>query len=221
MVVVLLGRVETSQFQLHHGDHRLLKCAKENLRYRLFVYAQWCGGVVLIAMPFYVVQASESGFNLERVALLLGAQTTGALVSNFLWGWWGDKVGKGSLMRGIAISRILPPAAIVLFTTTNLVNEEVALYAFIGIFFILGALANGLTIAVIGFLMEISPDDMRPAYSGYFNAITAPAFLLPLFAGILARLTGLLTVFIISIAGALLQSLFMVRVGKQKEVAHV
>lgn len=184
-------------------------------RFRLFVYAQWCGGVVLMAMPFYVVQAYESGFNLERVALLLGAQTAGALVSNALWGWWGDRLGKSSLLKAIAIGRIFPPGAIILLTFTGFSNDAQMLYIFIAIFFILGALANGLTIAVIGFLMEISPDDLRPAYSGYFNAITAPAFLLPLFAGILATVFDVTIVFIVSMFAALLQSYILILVGRQ------
>ena len=50
-----------------------------NKRFRLFVYAQWCGGAVLMAMPFYVVQANVVGFDLERVALLLAAQTVTTL----------------------------------------------------------------------------------------------------------------------------------------------
>lgn len=181
----------------------------DDLRFRLYVVAQWCGGAVLMAMPFYVVQASASGFQLERVALLLGAQTLGALSSNLLWGWWGDKVGKGSLMRVIALGRVLPPFAIVMLATNENLDKEAILFAYVAVFFVLGALANGLTIAVIGYLMEISPDHSRPAYSGYFNAMTAPAFLLPLVAGILITYTGLIAVFVISMIAALLQFYFL------------
>ena len=55
-----------------------------------------------------------------------------------------------------------------------------ALAWFVVVFFILGAVGNGRTIAYLGYLMEISPDDRRPAYSGYFNALVAPAALLPI-----------------------------------------
>jgi MFS family permease len=175
-------------------------------RFRLFVYAQWCGSAVLMAMPFYIVQANATGFDLERVALLLGAQTAGALASNLLWGWWGDRLGKCSLLRAIAIGRVFPLAAILLLAVTQTIPDEFVFYAFVVLFFVLGALANGLTIAVIGFLMEISPDDRRPAYSGYFNAITAPAFLLPLLAGVIAAVSGLVAVFVISLIAAILQS---------------
>lgn len=181
------------------------------LRFRRFVYAQWCGGAVLMAMPFYVVQADASGIDFQAVAILLGAQTIGALVSNPLWGWWGDRYGKANLLKGISIGRILPPALVVVLTLNQSLSPAHLFYAFVVIFFILGALSNGLTIAVIGFLMEISPDNLRPAYSGYFNAITAPAFLLPLLAGIIAAIFGLMTVFAISLAAAVFQTLFLMR----------
>ena len=182
------------------------KVFRTDKTFRLFVYAQWCGGAVLMAMPFYVVQASAIGFDLNRIALLLGAQTAGALASNILWGWWGDHLGKGSLLRAIAVGRIFPPAAILVIVATQPTSIELVLYAFVILLFTLGALANGLTIAVIGFLMEISPDNLRPSYSGYFNAITAPAFLLPLLAGVIAVVFGLLAVFVISMVAAIFQS---------------
>ncbi len=190
---------------------------KTERNFRLFVFAQWCGGAVLMAMPFFVVQASASGFDLQRVALLLGAQTTGALASNFLWGWWGDRLGKVSLLRAIAIARIVPLSAVLLIATTGIFGPGQMFYLYLAIFFILGALANGLTIAVIGFLMEISPDDQRPAYSGYFNAITAPAFLLPLFAGILASIFGLSLVFIFSLIAAITQSIILMLIDSQNQ----
>ncbi len=183
-----------------------------DLRFRRFVFAQWCGGAVLMAMPFYVVQADASGISLKEVAVLLGAQTVGALASNALWGWWGDRYGKASLLKGIAIGRFFPPALIVFLTLTQSFAPAQMFYVFVVIFFVIGALANGLTIAVIGFLMEISPNNLRPAYSGYFNAITAPAFLLPLLAGIIAAIFGLITVFVMSMAAAVLQTFFLMRI---------
>lgn len=172
--------------------------------FRRFVFAQWAGGAVLIAAPFYIVAATEIGIGLENVALLLGAQTAGALVANPLWGWWGDRLGKLSLMRGIAIARTGPPLALLGLLTFPIATDG-GLAFLATVFFALGAIANGLTIAVIGLLMEISPDDRRPAYSGYFNALTAPAFVLPLIGGVLVAVFGLAAVFAVSIGAACLQ----------------
>ncbi len=162
--------------------------------------------------------ASNGGFDLGRVALLLGAQTAGALVSNVLWGWWGDRRGKGDLLRAIAFGRILPPLAILVPGSLSLGGTPMLL-AYGAVFFVLGALANGLTIAVIGFLMEISPDDQRPAYSGYFNAVTAPAFLLPLLAGMLASVAGLTVVFILSALAAATQFVLVSRLEREVRAA--
>ena len=193
-----------------------VKVFQTDPKFRSFVHAQWCGGAVLMAMPFYIVQADANGIDLKSVALLLGAQTAGALISNPLWGWWGDHFGKASLLKGIAVGRILPPAVILFLTITRIFDDSQIFYIFIAIFFILGAYANGLTIAVIGFLMEISPDHLRPAYSGYFNAITAPAFLLPLLAGIFATIFGLTLVFAVSMFAAILQTFFLTRVEEKQ-----
>ncbi|AYE86123.1 MULTISPECIES: MFS transporter [Roseobacteraceae] len=179
--------------------------------FRHFVFAQWCGGAVLIAGPFFVIAAATLGVGLENVALLLGAQTVGALAGNPLWGWWGDYRGKLSLMRGIAIARTAPPIAL-LFLLLTPVPPEAILPILLVVFFVLGALANGLTIAVIGLLMEISPDDRRPAYSGYFNALTAPAFVLPLFGGFAIVAMGTWIVFAIAFGAALGQATFLTRI---------
>ena len=71
----------------------------------------------------------------------------------------------------------------------------------------LGALANGITIAMLGYLMEISPDDRRPAYSGYFNAFVAPAALLPLAGAVIVETVSLSGVFVAGLAAAVLQFL--------------
>ncbi len=204
------GEMNKPTFFQYLRDGR--KVFRSDHNFRTFVIAQWCGGAVLMAMPFYVVHAAGLGFDFENVALLLGAQTAGALGSNILWGWWGDRLGKASLLKAIATGRIVPPAAILLLGSTGNLELSHLLYLFVAVFFIHGALANGLTIAVIGFLMEISPENLRPAYSGYFNAITAPAFLLPLLAGIIAGAVGLSTVFALSMIAAVLQTGILYRI---------
>ena len=175
--------------------------------FRLFVQAQWLGGVVMMALPFYVLQAMEAGSTVADVAFLLGAQTAGAILSNALWGWWGDRHGKRSLLEGVALLRVLPPL-LTLFLVSGGGEWGLPPWAgFAAVFMLLGALINGGTIAMLGYLMEISPDDRRPAYSGYFNAIVAPAALLPIAGAAIAESVTLGGVFVVSLAAAILQYL--------------
>ncbi len=191
--------------------------------FRFFVQAQWLGGVVMMALPFYVLQAMEAGSTAADVAFLLGAQTAGAILSNALWGWWGDRHGKRSLLEGIALLRVLPPL-LTLFLIYGGGGWGLPAYGdwalpsygdwalppwagFAAVFMLLGALVNGGTIAMLGYLMEISPDDRRPAYSGYFNALVAPAALLPIAGAAIAESVTLSGVFVVSLAAAILQYL--------------
>lgn len=186
-----------------------LSVFRRDLTFRRFVFAQWCGGAALMAAPFYVVAAEEAGISLKHVPLLLGAQTVGALLSNFLWGWWGDFKGKRSLLLAVARSRIAPPALMLLLGPAPMVEASLSLV--LAAFFLLGAIANGLTIAVIGLLMEVSPEEARPQYSGYLNALTAPAFLMPILAGGIVAVGGTDTVFALSLLAAMSQALLVAR----------
>ena len=55
--------------------------------------------------------------------------------------------------------------------------------------------------------MEISPDERRPAYSGYFSALVAPAALLPLAGAVVVEAAPAAAVFGISALAAVLQCL--------------
>lgn len=85
---------------------------------------------------------------------------------------------------------------------------------FAAVFFVLGAVGNGRAIAQLGYVMEISPDDRRPAYSGYFNAIVAPAALSPLVGAALVEDVGLPAVFLAGVAAAVFQFIVIRRLRR-------
>ena len=180
---------------------------RSDRRFRLFVYAQWFGGGVVMAVPFYILQVIATEGSAAQVAFLLGAQTTGALLSNALWGWWGDRHGKQSLFQAVVVLRAAPPLLILFWVLMAGAWGVPTLAGFAVVFLLLGAVDNGITIAMLGYLMEISPDDRRPAYSGYFNALVAPAALLPLVGAAIVEATSLAGVFVVSLGLAVLQFL--------------
>ncbi len=180
-------------------------------RFRLFLYAQWFGGAAAMALPFYILQAAPSKSSGPDVAFLLAAQTTGALLSNPLWGWWGDRRGKLSLLEIIAALSMVAPILTLAWIASDGRWAHAALPWFAAVFALIGAMGNGRTIAQLGYLMEISPDDRRPAYSGYFNALAAPAALLPLAAGAVAEETSFAMVFAASVGAAMLQYMTILR----------
>lgn len=201
------------------GFGRFLRAGIEVLRrdrrFRLFLAARWCNGTVAMALPFYIVLAARKGTLLPQdVAVLVAVQTAGTLLSNPIWGWWGDHRGKLSLLRLVAIFAAVAPALALMWMEFGGTERQQTLLWFGLVFFLLGAVNNGSTIAQLGYLMEISPDERRPAYSGYFNALVAPVSLLPIFGGALAAvMSSYGYVMAISLVAALLQLSVLRRMG--------
>ncbi len=191
-----------------------IEVARGDRRFRLFLTAQWAGGLAAMAVPFYILQVKEAGIVESDVALMLGAQTAGAIVSNPLWGWWGDHRGKLSLLRLTAACGAIAPALTLAWLAFG--GWAPALVWFGAVFLILGAVGNGGVIAMLGYLMEISPDDRRPAYSGYFNALVAPVSLLPIAAAAVAEIASFAAVFSLALAGAGLQLVAVSRLGAER-----
>jgi hypothetical protein len=69
---------------------------------------------------------------------------------------------------------------------------------------------NGVTMGYLGYLMEISPSDRRPAYSAFFNAMASPAALLPLLGAAFVSLVSIEAVFV----AALWQLALLARIGR-------
>ena len=195
---------------------------RTDARFRLFLYTQWLGGTTLMALPFYVVAALDLGLGVKEVGILLGAQTAGSLVSNAMWGHIGDKFGKLTLLRTIGGFRLVPPlGALALFAIATDLSSPATLFAFGVLFIAIGALVNGMTIGYLGFLMEISPNERRPAYSAYFNALASPAALLPLVGAAIADTLSLAVVFIVAALAAVLQLFLYAKLARWEKETDV
>ena len=180
---------------------------KRDPKFRLFLYSQWLAGATLMALPFNVIAATQAGLGIKHIGLLLGAQTVGALVSNPVWGSIGDRHSKLTLLQRVGWLRVATPVMAVGILAIGDAAGTTTPAAFMGLFFLVGALSNGMTIGFLGFLMEISPDEQRPAYSAYFNAFAAPAALLPLLGAAIADIVSLTWVFAIAVGASIAQLL--------------
>lgn len=186
---------------------------KSDGRFRLFLFTQWLAGATLMALPFYVVAAMTVGLELKDVAILLGAQTAGSLASNALWGHIGDHFGKLRLLQSVSVLRLVPPMGMIAILAGNDWTHVEMLWSCSVLFFAIGALMNGVTIGYLGYLMEISPDDRRPAYSAYFNTLASPAALLPLVGALIADVLTLQTLFVLVAGASVVQLYLLVRLA--------
>ncbi len=192
---------------------QILRC---DSRFRLFLYTQWLGGLAMMALPFYVIAASGLGLKPQDVAILLGAQTAGSLISNALWGRIGDGYGKLQLLQIVGLVRLLPPVGALVVLALDL-DAGIRLAAFAALFGVIGVLVNGMTIGYLGYLMEISPDDRRPAYSAYFNSLASPAALLPIAGAFIVQLISIQALFIAALLAAVVQLILLHRMAQMEK----
>ena len=209
---------ENNPRQFSHFLKDGLEVLETDTRFRIFLYTQWLGGATLMALPFYVVAAAGAGLRVEDVAVLLAAQTTGSLVSNALWGRIGDRLGKLQLLQAVGALRLAPPLGALIIFSTGGMAPWMMLGAFSVLFVLIGALINGMTIGYLGYLMEVSPDAKRPAYSAYFNALASPAALLPIAGAAVADVVSLAAVFMVAIVTAIVQLWLYTRLAQWETV---
>ena len=192
-----------------------LEVVRKDRRFRLFLYTQWVGGATLMALPFYMVAATHIGLRPEDVGMLLGAQTAGALASNALWGNLDDRFGKLRLLQVVGALRLVPPLGAL---AAGFSPSWLTLFAFAALFVAIGALINGMTIGYLGYLMEVSPNEKRPAYSAYFNALASPAALLPLVGAAVADAVSLEAVFVLAALAAAVQLILYAKLARWENV---
>lgn len=189
---------------------------RSDQRFKLFLSAQLLAGVTAMAIPFYIVQARRlSGLAEAETGTLVAAQMLGGVLLNPLWGWWGDRLGKLSLLKLVAVSSALSPVlALGLFPFVT-VSPAATVLSYGLVFFFIGATRNGEIIAILGYLMEISPDDRRAEYSGYMNALVAPTKLLPLGAGVLVETVSFRFLFSLALLASVAQWTVLVKLGRR------
>ncbi len=183
-------------------------------RFRLFLSAQWLAGLTAMAIPFYIVQARRvSGLAEAEAGTLVAAQMLGGVLFNPLWGWWGDRRGKLSLLKAIAVSSAISPALALELSLLPALSPAATILSYGMAFFFLGATLNGGIIADLGYLMEISPDNRRPEYSGYMNALVSPTKLLPLGAGVLVEVISFQFLFSLALLAVLARWVVLAKLG--------
>lgn len=195
---------------------------QDDRRFRLFYLYQLFAGVTAMALPFYVLQARQvSGLPEAAVGTLLAAQQVGNVISNPVWGGWGDRLGKLSLLKGLSWAAAVSPAvALVIPLVPAGWLPDSRLFLLIGyavVFFFIGALLSGEIIGHISYLMEISPDELRADYSGYMSTFVAPVRLLPLFAGVLADSVSFQALFAMALLSVVGRLWMLARLETSKE----
>ena len=184
-----IAKRENSFKKFLHNSWLLLKSDKQ-LQVQLTTFLLAYG--YLLSLPFIILDA-KTKINLDGVAIgsLITTQMVGAMFSNFLWGKLSGH-GLNKLTANISISlHIL--AMIIAFNASSL-------FAYMVIFFLVGAAIDGNRIASGNLILALAPADKRPVYVALQINIISFGLFFSLFGGVILHMFNYQLLYGITIA---------------------
>jgi MFS family permease len=180
--------------QTFHEDHA----------FRHLLYFRLSLGLWAMSQPFYVIYARRVlGVPESTAGLFLSIQVAGSILTNLFWGRLSRTRGDRFLLETIAALAFLVPAIVL---AGSLAPPGLRSFLLYPAFFFVGATFCGLTIGFNNLILEIAPDDRRPQYLGFMNALFAPATFLPVLGGAVINRFNFSTLFATALLASVLAS---------------
>lgn len=137
--------------------------ADKSLRYQIF--SRLLAFSFMFVSPFIILQAKEQ---IQLTGLIIGSfaaiQMTGALISNFVWGFLSIK------NHNLAVARIAYGLMFLSMISAFFVSS---FWGYAVLFFLLGASIDGTRLAFQNLILIIAPEKERPIYVAMQNNIAA------------------------------------------------
>jgi len=161
------------------------------IRYRLLV------GTMGLALPFYIVHATEvAGLPKAAQGWFISAQTIGGIIASVGLGWLSDRRGPRPVIWLGAFTALLCP---LLALTVHLIPSLAFLYLLL--YFLLGVNNNSWMQGPINYVLEMAPEGRRPLYIGLYNTLAGTLVAVPLAGGVLLRLSSYPVLFAVTALG--------------------
>ena len=136
----------------------------------------------LMALPFIILDAqTKIDLTGTAIGILITAQMSGALISNYLWGKLSSR-GLNKLVTNIAI-------LFMIFAVLLAFNAS-TLFEYILIFFLAGASTDGTRISSGNLIVQIAPEEKRPVYVALQANITSLGLFFAIIGGFMVNSFG-------------------------------
>jgi len=159
------------------------RITRQDVNFRRFLYTRIAIGCYVMGLPFYVIYAMKFlSAPVSLAGVFLTVQMTGYLSSNLLWGYLSNRRNNRLvLVLSALFSGICP--VLVLFDMAI----GIPLWAYVSIFFFLGATIAGLDLGYMNYLLQFAPEERRPIYVGFFNTVVGPTLFLSAVGGVIIQ----------------------------------
>jgi len=182
--------------------------------YRAVLYMRFAMSIWGLSTPFYVIFAvSYLGFEKSSIGFLFAIIQIGTIAFTPLWGWISDHKGNRLVLIGCSLSGFLVPVIPLIAYRF----QQYSTFIIYMLFFLYGIIMGGSWMGYTNYVMEISPPKRIPIYLGFTNTFVGLTMLLSPIGGLIADLTNLQTLFIISFIGGLIMLYLCVRLREPRE----
>lgn len=169
---------------------RTVALLRQDRQFRLINIVRLLAGLGGLALPFYVVYATKIlKISDENIGLFVSAQVLGGIVASFAMGYLNERSG----------SKIVTQMTIALWVSTPLLAllihfytppSALVTYIYPLVFFLIGAAMSGYMQGYTNIVLEMAPDNERPAYVGLYNTLGGILLVVPLLGGWLLESTS-------------------------------
>jgi MFS family permease len=170
---------------------RLAALLRGDEQFRLINTVRLLTGLGSLAMPFYVVYATDVlQISDEYVGLFVSAQVLGGVIASVAMGYLNEKSGSKIVTQvTVALSLSVPVLALLIHYWPP--PSAIAAYVYALVFVLIGANFSGHMQGFMNFVLEMSPPDERPVYVGLYNTLAGTlVIIVPLLGGLLLQATS-------------------------------
>jgi len=187
---------------------------RTNRNYRTFFIVRVLLSVWSMALPFYILYASdELDLDPGAAGVFLAIQMVGFVISNLLWGSLSDRIGNKIVLLLVSGIAVISPLLAILSGRCVWLGST---WCFGIVFFFLGFTLSGVRLGQNNYMLDVSPDAERPTYLGFMNTLLAPVLLLSMVGGYIIEKASFEALFFAVMGTAILALLVSFRMDEPR-----
>lgn len=200
---------------------RLWMVLRKNHAFSLVTIVRLLTGLSGMALPFYVVYATEElHFGVEVIGIFISSQVIGGILGGFMWGYLNERSGSKSVIQGATVLGLASPLLALILGSIGHLAGNLTIYAYSLIFVAIGALNSSFMPGFINFVMDLAPPEERPIYIALINTLSGSLMVVPFLGGWLLQATSYPVLFAVTAGGIAIALLLTIRLEDPRTRVH-
>ena len=198
---------------------KLLMVLRENRTFRLATALRLLMGLGGMALPFYVVYATEElRLGIGAIGLFLSSQVIGGILAGFVWGYLNERSGSRIVIQCSTVMALASPLLALLMGPIARLAGASTIYVYSLIFLAIGALNSSMMPGFINFVLELAPPEERATYIALTNTLCGVLLVVPFLGGWLLQATSYPVLFAVTAVGIALGLVLTFRLEEPRQM---